>query len=620
MSHTHQPGLGRFCPQVEMLESRLTPSVTIRFDYSLDTTGFFNDPTRRAALERAGDRIAPHLHDHLSPIAASGANSWTASFFNPSTNAMVNVPNLNVGADEIVVFVGAAPIGGVELGLATSGGYSASGSQDWLNTVQARGQVGAFGPQKTDYSTWGGMVTFNSTSVWNFDTDMPTLAEYDFESVAQHELMHIFGFGLGEPAFTRLVSGNQFVGPRVQALMGGPVAVTGSPADHWAPGTTDHGEVSPMVPAITRGEKRTLTPLDYAALGDIGWELNATPVTSVAPATPAAVLSADPVPVAPTGPVDLVVGSGAGVAPQAFAYSAQGQRTQTVTPVAPMATGGLRIARGDWNGDGVTDTVYGTGPGSVSFVRVMDGRTGAELFSFSPFEAGFTGGVNLAVGDLNGDGRDDLVVSPDEGGGPRIKIYDGGTAALLADLYGLDDPNFRGGVRTAIGDINGDGQTDLVVAAGWSGGPRIAIYDGSSVMQGVPVRITGDFFAFEEGLRNGTNVTVADLDGDGYAEVIVGAAVGGAPRLVAFSGRYLAAQQYHAIVDVFVGDLDVRGGVRLASADVNHDGEVDVITGSGPGGRGQVQVFAASTLVQGKTSPWLSLQDNNWIESGVFVG
>lgn len=617
MSHTHQPGLGRFCPRVEMLESRLTPSVTIRFDYSLDTSGFFNDPARRAALERAGDKISSHLYDNLSPITASGANSWTASFFNPSTNAMVNIPNLNVGANEIVVFVGAAPIGGIELGLATSGGYSASGSQDWLNTVQARGQVGALGSPKTDYATWGGMVTFNSASVWNFDTDMPTMAEYDFESVAQHELMHIFGFGLGEPAFTRLVSGNQFIGPRVQALMGGPVAVTGSPADHWAAGTTDEGAVSPMVPAIMRGEKRSLTPLDYAALDDIGWELDAASTNSVpAPAVVPAYTAAT----SPTGPIDFVVGTGTGVTPRAYAYSAQGQPTQTITPVDSSASGGLRVARGDVNGDGVEDTVYGTGPGSRSFVRVINGQTGAELFSLTPFEAGFTGGVNLAVGDLNGDGRDDLIISPDEGGGPRIKIYDGGTAALLADLYGLDDLNFRGGVRTAVGDINGDGRADLVVAAGWSGGPRIAVYDGRSVLSGSLVRITGDFFAFEANLRNGTNVTVADLDGDGYAEVIVGAAAGGAPRLVAFSGRYLAAYQYHEIVNVFVSDADARGGVRVASADVNHDGMMDVITGSGPGGRGKVQVFAANTLVQGKVSPWLSLQDNDWIESGVFVG
>lgn len=614
MSHTHQPGLGRFRPRVEMLESRLTPSVTIRFDYSQDTSGFFNDPTRRASLERAGDKIAPYLHDHLAPIVASGTNTWTASFFNPVSNSTVNLPNLAVGANEIIVYVGAAPIGNIELGLATSGGYSASGSQDWLNTVQARGQAGALGSPKTDFSTWGGMVTFNSTSRWNFDADQPTAAEYDFESVAQHELMHIFGFGLGEPAFTRLVSGNQFVGAHVQALMGGPVTVTGSPADHWAPGTADHGSVSPMVPAIMRGEKRTLTPLDYAALNDIGWDLVETPPATVTPAasyTPA---------VAPTGPTDFVVGTGAGVVPQAYAYSANGTPSQIVTPVTPTATGGLRVARGDLNGDGVTDTVYGTGPGSASFVRVVDGRTGNELFSLTPFEAGFTGGVNLAVGDLNGDGRDDLVVSPDEGGGPRIQIYDGGTAALLADLYGLDDPNFRGGVRTAIGDINGDGRDDLVVAAGWSGGPRIAVYDGRSVTTGSLVRITGDFFAFEAALRNGTNVTVADLDGDGYAEVIVGAAEGGAPRVVAFSGRHLAANQYHEIVNVFVSDMDARGGARLASADVNHDGIIDVITGSGPGGRGKVQVFAADRLLRGEIAPWLSLQDNAWIESGVFVG
>ena len=142
-------------------------------------------------------------------------------------------------------------------------------------------------------------------------------------------------------------------------------------------------------------------------------------------------------------------------------------------------------------------------------------------------------------------------------------------------------------MSTAVGDINGDGQLDLVVAAGMGGGPRIAVYDGMSFLSGSPVKLTADFFAFEAGLRNGTYVTVTDLDNDGYGDVVVGAGAGGAPRVVAFSGQSLAASQQRTIVDVYVSNADNRSGVRLAAADVDDDGVPDLITGSGPGGSGE---------------------------------
>src|SRR5205814_518997 len=101
-----------------------------------------------------------------------------------------------------------------------------------------------------------------------------------------------------------------------------------------------------------------------------------------------------------------------------------------------------------------------------------------------------------------------------------------GSVATLANFFGIDDPNFRGGCRAALGDVNGDGTPDLAVAAGFLGGPRVALFDGAQLFNGDPMRIVSDFFAFPGTdavtLRNGVFVAIGDINGDGFADLIFG--------------------------------------------------------------------------------------------------
>ena len=317
---------------------------------------------------------------------------------------------------------------------------------------------------------------------------------------------------------------------------------------------------------------------------------------------------------------EFTVGGGTSTGSVSYRYTSAGHLVATPLPASTPAMTDLRVVTADVTGDGFPEQILGTGPGTSSLVRIIDGRTGTEIFRIQPFESEFTGGIHVAAGDLTGDGVAELIVSPDVGGGPRIQVYQVSTRRLLADLYGINDPEFRGGVRTAVGDINGDGKADLVVAAGAGGGPRIAIFDGPSLLTDSPVKILGDFFALEERLRNGAYVAVADLNGDGFAELIVGAASGGGPRVVAFSGRDLSAHRPREVVNLFVGDTDSASGVRVAAIDVDADGWPDIITGSEPGGEGRVKVFAGRDLLRGRYRPMFELQRDDWIESGIFVG
>ncbi|QEL16368.1 beta strand repeat-containing protein [Limnoglobus roseus] len=297
----------------------------------------------------------------------------------------------------------------------------------------------------------------------------------------------------------------------------------------------------------------------------------------------------------------------------------------------------VRTAVADVDGDGTPDTIYVTGPGVAVQFAVVNGKDNTLLVAATmPYEATFTGGGFVSAADLDGDGRAEIVVTPDQGGGPRVTIFGrpttGTTATVKANFLGIDDPTFRGGARSAIGDINADGTPDLAVAAGFLGGPRVSLLDGKTLF-GTPTTLVGDFFAFPGSdavtLRNGAYVAVGDVDGDGFADLIFGGGPGGGPRVYTLSGKLVSAGNLDAayanpVTNFFVaGNTSARGGVRVGVVDADGDGRADIAAGSGSGLPGSVRVYFGKNV----TSPAepIAFQDLNVFGStaladGVYVG
>ena len=332
----------------------------------------------------------------------------------------------------------------------------------------------------------------------------------------------------------------------------------------------------------------------------------------------------------------LAVG-GANGSVAVFAPTGGQYGTTPAATLAPFAgfTGQVRTATADVNGDGVPDIVAVTGPGTAIRVAVISGADNSTVLvnPFDPFGGDFTGGGFVAAADIDGDGRAEFVVTPDEGGGPRVSIFSlsGGAQTLRANFFGIDDPNFRGGARSALGDVNGDGKFDLAVSAGFLGGPRTALFDGATLL-GTPTRLISDFFAFPgsdaETLRNGVFVAAGDLDGDGFAELVFGGGPGGAPRVFILGGAKLAAgdvagAQAAPVGNFFVaGNSNDRGGVRLAVKDADGDAKADVIAGSGEGSPSKVRVYLGKNFSgAGEPSIFQDLDPfGATLPGGVFVG
>jgi len=260
-----------------------------------------------------------------------------------------------------------------------------------------------------------------------------------------------------------------------------------------------------------------------------------------------------------------------------------GQVVRTFTPF-PGFGGKVVTATADLNGDGIPDLVFGAGAGGGPHVKVFDGVSGAEIASFYAFAASFTGGVNVAAGDVNGDGRADLVVAAGPGGGPHVKVFDGLSGAEIASFYAYNAA-FSGGVSVAVGDLDGDGRAEIVTGAGAGGGPHVKAFDGITLTE---VR---SFYAYSPLFTGGVSVAVGDLDGDGRAEIVTGAGAGGSPHVMAFNGQTLTEVQ-----SFFAYDPAFTGGVDVAVRDVNRDGFADIVTGAGPGGGPHVKAFDGRTL------------------------
>jgi hypothetical protein len=281
----------------------------------------------------------------------------------------------------------------------------------------------------------------------------------------------------------------------------------------------------------------------------------------------------------------LAVGPDAGAPPLVKAFDPVTHNLEFQFLAAPASfRGGVRVAVADVNNDGTPDVIAATGPGGGNRVEVVDGKTGLPLAGplggFQAFTSAESNGVFVAAADVDGDGRADIVVGSEAGGAGLVRVYSGRDGHLLRSLN-LGADARQAGVRVAAGDVQGDGHADLITGSGPGVQARIGVFDG------ITTKEIYNFFAFDQSFRGGVNLAAGDVNGDGKADIIVGAA-SGAALVRTFSGSDTATL---AVGQLF--DSSFTGGVRVGVADANGDGHLDIVAGQGPGG-------GAVTLVDGR--------------------
>jgi hypothetical protein len=265
----------------------------------------------------------------------------------------------------------------------------------------------------------------------------------------------------------------------------------------------------------------------------------------------------------------LVVGTDAGSPPEVRVYDA----ITTTLRLDFFAydgdfRGGVRVAAADINGDAIPDVITVPGPGAAAEVKVFDGATGALLRHFYAFPSSLTTGFFVAAGDLNKDGFADIVVGVDAGAASQVRAFSGVTAGGLYDFYAYGD--FRGGVRVAVGDVDGDGFGDIVTATGPGMAALVRVFSGAND------GLLRTFYALPGSYLGGIYVAAGDGNQDGFAEVIVGAG-SGSPEVCVFDGPTSTLLR-----DFYAYDGHFQGGVRVGFRGPSGTSPAALLTAPGP--------------------------------------
>ncbi len=362
--------------------------------------------------------------------------------------------------------------------------------------------------------------------------------------------------------------------------------------------TATNGALFAVAPAIDANGRLTFT-----ASGTTGTTTVTLTVTDSAGATGAEVqfsvtVETVPVPPSPQLPVNVSVDPEARfIAAGADAGSTGTVRlfdARTGTPLVSFApfgtyTGGVAVALGDLTGDGTAELIVAT-RGSVGLLAVYDLATGATLVPpVRPF-AGLNTGLQITTADVDCDGVHDLVFGP-ERGAPAVAAFSFVTGQFVAFMNPLPGANLN--FQLAAGNVTGDARAELVLSANGF----VAVLD--------PTGAVLSTFAVAPGFGGEMALAVGDTDGDGTREIVVALQAPGADTAV---GGFTAqgAPVWSLFADTGAGmrrDGTSRPAVqtppRLAVADVTGDGIADILLGSQPGmGTSRVTVVDGATRQQ----------------------
>ena len=214
--------------------------------------------------------------------------------------------------------------------------------------------------------------------------------------------------------------------------------------------------------------------------------------------------------------------------------------------------GGALIIATDMEGDGLGEIVLAP-KASSGQIRTFT-YTGKVIAQFNSYGGKHTKGIaSLTASDLEGDGLNEFIVTPREGGS-MVQIFtkDGHVVAQFTPY----DKKFTGGSKAYVGDVDNDGEADIVTLPNSKGSAHVRMFTKDGTFK-------SDFFAYPaKTTRKGTfSMTIGDFDDDGDNEMAFGTGADLGPQVRIISSSGTVEHQFMALHKGF------RGGINLTVVD-----------------------------------------------------
>lgn len=269
--------------------------------------------------------------------------------------------------------------------------------------------------------------------------------------------------------------------------------------------------------------------------------------------------------------------------------SVSGELLEELVWTKDLPAGGS-LAIGDLDGDGIEELVLGAAPGELPQVKIYS-LAGELKREFLVREESFRGGINVALANLDSRGGARLIVTAKQGDSV-VRSYD--LEGRLVKQFYAGAKEHQGGLSLAVGDLEGNGDDKIVVAYGAKEEPQLKIFDQTG-------KIISAFLAYEASFRGGVNLAVANLDGrrdGGKAEIIVAPGPGRRSEVKVFNNYGEKLESFQAYGNNW------RGGVQVSAGDINNDGLSEIILGANPGATAHVRVFTKTGLLLESFYAW----------------
>lgn len=252
---------------------------------------------------------------------------------------------------------------------------------------------------------------------------------------------------------------------------------------------------------------------------------------------------------------------------------------------------GFNFTTGDLNGDGEEEFILMAKTGFEPRIKIFD-QNGSLLKEFLAFDRNFRGGVNAVLADLDNDGTTEIIATQASAGNSQIKIFN--ADGKLKKQFLAVNNRWYGGLEVAVGNLDGQGNQEIIVGFAAGREPQIRIFTSEG-------RVTSIFLAYEKNFRGGVKIAAANLDGRrdrGKDEIIVAPGKGREPLIKIFDHRAQIKKQFLAY------GRSWQGGMDLGVDDLNNDGSAEIVVGAQPGAAPHVRTFDGQGVLQESFYVW----------------